>query len=167
MAGTQQCSTMQAHNPDTESEMLMDQSQGRLELESQLIELSRVPDWVGELSDRYGLTEETRFAVNLCLEEALANLVLHGYQNEPGHPIVIRSFVSGGSLFFAIEDQAPPFAPVDPGKPEPVDLATMQPGGNGIRLIHRFAGSVAYEQLPGGNRLTLGFPVSIGKDVSV
>jgi len=145
----------------------MDQTQDRLLLDSQLTELSRVTSWVEILADRYGLTEDARFAVNLCLEEALANVVLHGYQNEPGHPILIQSFVANGSLFFAIEDKAPAFAPVDPGEQKPVDLETMQPGGHGIRLIHRFAGSVAYEQLPDGNRLSIGFPVSIAKNVSV
>ena len=101
-------------------------------------------------------------------EKALANVVLHGYKSEPGHPILIESYVSAGLLFFAIEDKAPPFAPVDPGErtPRPLVLDAMEPGGNGIRLIHRFAGSVSYEPLPDGNRLTMGFPVSVGKKVS-
>jgi anti-sigma regulatory factor (Ser/Thr protein kinase) len=30
-------------------------------------------------------------------------------------------------------------------------------GGQGIRLMRKFAGSLAYQRLPGGNRLTMGF----------
>jgi serine/threonine-protein kinase RsbW len=145
----------------------MDEPQNRLQLDSRLSELSTVIPWAEALADRYGLPEETRYAVNLCLEEALANVVLHGYKDEPGHPIVVESFVSEGSLFFAVEDKTPPFAPVDPGDRSPLDLDAMQPGGNGIHLIHRFAGSVAYEPLPDGNRLTIGFPISVRKNVSV
>jgi serine/threonine-protein kinase RsbW len=148
--------------------MLMDEPQYRLQLDSRISELSTVVPWAEALCDRHGLAEDTRYAVNLCLEEALANVVLHGYRNEPGHPILIEAHVSAGSLFFAVEDKAPPFAPVDPGErtPRPLVLDAMQPGGNGIRLIHRFAGSVTYEPLPNGNRLTIGFPVSVAKKVS-
>ena len=151
--------------------MLMDEAVDRLQLDSQLNELSRVTPWVEELADRHGLPAETRYAINLCLEEALANVVLHAYGGEPGHPILIETSVAGGSVFFAIEDQAPPFAPVDPGarngSPTPANLETMQVGGNGIRLMYRFAGSICYEPLPCGNRLTLGFPMAVAKNVEV
>ena len=149
----------------------MDEAVDRLELDSQLGDLSRVPPWVEELADRYGLAAETRYAINLCLEEALANVVLHGYGSEPGHPIRVETSVAGGSLFFSIEDQAPPYAPLDPGarggSQSPANLETMQVGGNGIRLLYRFAGSVSYQPLLGGNRLTLGFPIPVAKNVEV
>jgi anti-sigma regulatory factor (Ser/Thr protein kinase) len=137
--------------------------QDRIELDSRLTELTRVQPWIEALADQYGLSEDARFAMHLCLEEALANVVMHGYRNEAGHPIVIRSSVSAGDLLFVIEDQAPAFAPGEPnprGKvATPVSLESIEPGGNGIRLLYRFAGSVAYERLADGNRLTLGFPI--------
>lgn len=148
----------------------MDVPPSLLELDSQLTELMRAQTWIEELSNFYGLGDETRFAVQLCMEEALANVVLHGYQNEPGHPIVIRSWVSDGTLYFAIEDKAPSFAPSAPVPPNggvSADLETITPGGNGIRLLHRFAGSLVYESLADGNRLTLGFVVPHNKGVSV
>lgn len=99
--------------------------------------------------------------MHLCLEEALANIVLHGYGNEPGHPIVIRSFITGDWLFFEIEDEAPPFAPAAADFPSGVrdvlSLESVKLGGNGIPLLRRFAGSLDYTPLPSGNRLTLGF----------
>jgi anti-sigma regulatory factor (Ser/Thr protein kinase) len=143
--------------------MLLNRLQDRIELDSRLTELSRVQPWIDELADQYGFSGDTRFAMHLCVEEALANVVMHGYRNEPGHPIVIRSSVSGHSLFFLIEDQAPSFAPVEPALPgdatTPVSLESIEPGGNGIRLLYRFAGSVAYERFADGNRLTIGFPL--------
>jgi anti-sigma regulatory factor (Ser/Thr protein kinase) len=137
--------------------------QDRIELDSRLTELTRVQPWIEALADHYCLSEDTRFAVHLCLEEALANVVMHGYRNEPGHPIVIRSLVSAGDLLFVIEDQAPAFTPGEPTTPgdaaAPVSLESIEPGGNGIRLLYRFAGSVAYERFADGNRLTIGFPI--------
>ena len=138
----------------------------RLELDSRLSELTRVQPWIDALADEHGAAEDVRFAIQLCMEEALANVVLHGYRNEPGHPLVIQSSVSADTLFFTIEDEAPPFAPVNPGPRDAASsLDSIQPGGNGIRLLHRFAGSVDYERCSEGNRLTLGFPLS-AKDVS-
>jgi serine/threonine-protein kinase RsbW len=142
--------------------MLMDKLQDRLELDSRLTELSRVQPWIEALADLHGLGENTRFAVQLCMEEALANVVMHGYGNEPGHPIVIQSWVSSGGLFFAIEDKAQPFAPSEPDSQNNVttpDLESMAPGGNGIRLMRRFAGSLTYEKLFDGNRITMSFPM--------
>jgi serine/threonine-protein kinase RsbW len=136
----------------------------RLELDSRLTDLCRVWPWTEAWASAHGLAEQTRFALHLCMEEALANVVLHGYQNQPGHPVVIRCSMEGGWLVFAIEDEAPPFTPVDPDLARPADnaddLELMEPGGNGIRLLHRFAGSLKYERLPRGNRLTIGFPLS-------
>lgn len=134
----------------------------RLELDSRLDELSRVHPWVEHISDRHTLSEETRFAIHLCIEEALANVILHGYHAEPGHPIYLVASVSGDALLFAIEDHAPPFTPDEPGTPIGAmmpsgALEALTPGGNGIRLMRRFAASLEYKPLPNGNRLTIGF----------
>ena len=140
----------------------MDNPQHRLDLDSQLTELSRVQPWIDALADRYSFAEDARFAMHLCVEEALANVVLHGYRSEAGHPIVLRASVSAGNLVFAIDDKAPPFAPTEPAfrneATKPLSLDSIEPGGNGIRLLYRFAGSLRYERLHDGNRLTIRFP---------
>ena len=141
----------------------MDEAQDHLELDSKLTEIGRAWPWVEALADRHRLSPETRYAIHLCLEEALANIVLHGYRDEAGHPIVIQSYVRGGWLFFEVNDEAPPFAPTaasDPPARDEVSLESIQPGGNGIPLMRRFAGLLHYARLPNGNRLTLGFPVA-------
>lgn len=135
-----------------------------LVLDSQLAEVSRAQSWAEALADRLGLSEDTRYAIRLCLEEALANIVLHGYRNERGHPVVIRYQLSPDTVSFAIEDKAPGFVPVDP-PPSPhqlerANLDSITPGGNGIQLLRHFAGSLVYERLTEGNRLTIGFPIS-------
>ena len=141
--------------------MPIEDIQDRLELDSTLDEVGRGQAWVEAKAEQHGLGEESRFSIRLCMEEALANVILHGYRSEPGHPIVIRSSASADSVFFSIEDNAPPFAPADPlpaGDANPASLETATPGGNGIRLLRHFAGSLSYERLPHGNRLTIGFP---------
>ena len=141
----------------------MDESPDRLELDSRLTDLARVQPWIEAAAERHGVPDDARFAMHLCIEEALVNVVVHGYCEEPGHPIVLLCTASVGSLVFTIDDRAPSFDPLAQAPPNaPVraaDLVSMQPGGNGIRLLRRFAGSLSYERLADGNRLTIGFPV--------
>ena len=146
--------------------MPIEKSQDLLVLDSELAELSRAQSWAETTADRLGLHENTRYAIRLCMEEALVNVILHGYRSEPGHPIVLRRWQSSDMLFFAIEDKAPPFAPNDlpPSAvtPELASLESLTPGGNGIQLLRHFAGSVVYEKLSEGNRLTIGFSTQHG-----
>jgi serine/threonine-protein kinase RsbW len=154
--------TLQLDIP-TRPESLMNEPPERLELDSRLADLSRVSPWIEALAKQFEVREETQFALCLCIEEALANVVLHGYRNEPGHPIIIRSCFAEGTLFVTIEDQAPPFSPPEEVLPiagnQQISLDSIEAGGNGIRLLRHFAGTLAYERTSDGNRLTIGFPL--------
>jgi serine/threonine-protein kinase RsbW len=144
--------------------MPIDRPQDLLVLDSRLDEVSRAQSWAETFADRLCLGERTRYAIQLCLEEALANVILHGYRQQSGHPIILSSWRSSDRLFFAVEDKAPPFAPEDPPPAEdscePPSLESLTPGGNGIKLLRHFAESLAYEQLPEGNRLRISFPIT-------
>lgn len=134
----------------------------RLELTSALGDLGRVAPWVGELAAAYGFSEDLRFAMELCLEEALSNIVRHGYAGEAGHALTVDFVRVEGTALFVVEDSAPAFEPLQPKEAASADLNTMTPGGQGLRLLFRFASSVKYERLESGNRLTLGFGTRAG-----
>ena len=129
----------------------------RLSLSSTLADLARVAPWIGEQAEEYGIPGETRFAIELCLEEVLSNIVRHGYRSEPGHALMVDCSCANGKVVFTVEDHAPPFEPKQPGEAEIQHLNTITPGGQGVRLLYRFADSVEYERLEAGNRLTLAF----------
>jgi anti-sigma regulatory factor (Ser/Thr protein kinase) len=136
-------------------------AEARLTLKSQPEELSRVRTWVDTLVADYAIPEETHFAINLCLEEALSNIMRHGYCGQPDHPITIDFTSTGTSLTFVIEDQAPHFIPAEPTKARPVaSIEEFRPGGLGLQLMRRFAGTLRWEPLPHGNRLAIGFKVA-------
>lgn len=129
----------------------------RLSLTSHLAELVRVAPWIGELAAEFDLPDEKRFAIELCLEEVLSNIVRHGYRGEAGHPLTVEFRAEDGKATFVVEDSASAFEPTKPADAVPQDLETMTPGGQGLRLLFRFADSVAYERRSAGNRVTLGF----------
>lgn len=142
-------------------QILKQEAEARLALRSQLADLTLVSPWVEALAAKHGILGETRFAIDLCLEEALSNIIRHGYQGEPGHAIEVTFIAgAGGGLVFTVEDHAPPFAPGEDEEPfnAPASIEELQPGGRGIQLMRRFAGSLKWERLADGNRLTIAFP---------
>jgi anti-sigma regulatory factor (Ser/Thr protein kinase) len=137
-------------------------SEPRLILRSRLDELAVLWAWVESLAAEHAIPADTQFAIQLCLEEALSNIIRHGYREEPDHSIRVEFSAGGGQVTFVIEDQAPPFNPLAPDStrelPVPSSIDQIPLGGRGISLMRKFAGSLAYERLAGGNSLTMRFP---------
>ncbi len=134
----------------------------RLTLRSQLADLSLVSRWVQALASRHRFSDRTSFAIDLCLEEALSNVIRHGYADDPTRKLDVAFQMSPeGRVSFVIEDAAPHFRPFDPEAPPAAPAATpleeLVPGGQGIPLMRQFADAVEWQPLAKGNRLTLRF----------
>jgi len=138
----------------------------RLTLKSQLDEMAVLWPWVEALIVQFDLPSDTAFAVHLCLEEAISNVIRHGYIGQADQMLTVNCALPEAHLIeFTIEDQAPPFDPLEPQhieelvEPTPEDF--LRPGGRGILLMRKFASTIAYERVGsgagGGNRLTIGF----------
>jgi len=134
----------------------------QLILRSQMSELAQVPTWIERLAVRDSIPNDTQFAIDLCLEEVLSNIVRHGYAGNPDHTIIIQyAKLPDNSINFVIEDEAPPFNPLEAKEPEAApSLEELQPGGQGIHLVRQFAQSLKYESKSNGNRLSIGFAAS-------
>ena len=130
-----------------------------LVLDSQLSEMNRLPSWVEAVGDRYGTSERVRFAINLCLEEAVSNSIRHGYAGRAGQQVRLSISEPREGYFVAeVEDDAPHFDPLHlPALPKIDDQSPDRLGGQGIRLITGFSDSLEYEATVTGNRLRIGF----------
>jgi anti-sigma regulatory factor (Ser/Thr protein kinase) len=128
-------------------------------LRSELSEIARVPPWVEKLAAQHEISERTQFAMDLCLEEAVSNVIRHGYAGEPDHAVTVRCETRpNGSIALVVEDDAAPFNPLLVREPVLSNsIAEVTVGGQGIHLLKQFADAVEYEQKPTGNRLTLRF----------
>ncbi|HEX4643084.1 MAG TPA: ATP-binding protein [Candidatus Acidoferrales bacterium] len=131
----------------------------RLDLQSRMSDLARVPPWIERLASLYAIPDSTQFSINLCLEEVLSNIIRHGYSSEPGRSISVQFTCLGKDNFvFVVEDEAPPFDPVhSPALPAVGEFTLDQIGGQGIRLLREFADALEYQPTPSGNRLSIGF----------
>jgi serine/threonine-protein kinase RsbW len=136
-----------------------DQVQNRLELRSRLSDIGQLPAWIEGLASQHSIPTDVQFAMRLCLEEVLSNIVFHGYEGkEDGSMMVCFTAPREGYIVLVVEDEAPLFNPVEaPELPALNPRDEIRVGGQGLRLLRRFAHKLEYEPTPAGNRLRIGF----------
>jgi len=104
----------------------------------------------------HGFSEEDVLDTQLAVEEAVTNIVTHGYRGDPRGEIVVSFRALRDRLEIRIEDRAPPFNPLS--VPEPVltgGLEDRKIGGLGIFLIRHVMDETAYHFEDGKNILVL------------
>ena len=127
-------------------------------LRNDLSELQRLAGWIQGWSDASVVSSDVSFAVQLCLEEAVANVIMYG--SPKGDPLEIAVEVerNDGALVALIEDNGRQFDPTKVPPPLPAaSLDDAKIGDVGIHLMRSFANDMHYERRDGRNRLTLRF----------
>ena len=94
--------------------------------------------------------------VILAVDEAVTNIILHGYAGKDGM-IEIQMECQGSALIVRLRDQAPPFDPSNvPGPDLNLGLEHRRPGGLGVYFIRQLMDQIQYRALAqGGNELIL------------
>jgi serine/threonine-protein kinase RsbW len=138
-------------------------AEDQLNLRSCMSALSQLLPWIERLASRHSISANTQFAINLCLEEVLSNIIRHGYSGEPDHSIAVHFTSPRKDYFvFVVEDDARQFNPVAASELPPLSSeGEMREdtliGGQGLRLLRRFADALEYQATPTGNRLSMAF----------
>ena len=107
------------------------------------------------LREAAALPANLAFTVELCLDEVISNIAMHG-DAAPGD-VGIEIDTDATALLVVIEDGGAPFDPTDEPKPLPQSLDEARVGGLGLVLVHRLSSRMRYERIGGRNRLTLWF----------
>jgi len=129
----------------------------RLVLRTALSELGQLAAWVEEVSRHAGLTADMAFGLQLCIEEAVANVVMYGGAPDDS-PIIVQIQQVRDGVTATIEDGAQPFdATQVPPRAIPESLDEARIGGLGVHLIRQYASEMRYERHQDRNRLTLEF----------
>jgi serine/threonine-protein kinase RsbW len=132
----------------------------RLVLRNDVAELQRLAGWLERLAQQ-GMSSDVSFAVQLCLEEAVANIIMYGAAGGDRLEIAVELERNGGTLVARIEDNGRQFDPTR--APPPAVAASLEQakvGDLGIHLMRSFASGMDYERRDGRNRLTLRFAES-------
>jgi serine/threonine-protein kinase RsbW len=137
-----------------------------LELVSNPLYLSGARELVSSVARRLGFAEESCGQMSLAVDEALCNIIRHGYERRDDRPIWIQLFPISGpgtngvspssqpmALKIVIEDEA---KQVEPSTIKSRDLAEIRPGGLGVHIIKAVMDDVKYEKRErAGMRLTM------------
>jgi anti-sigma regulatory factor (Ser/Thr protein kinase) len=113
---------------------------------------------VNRLARTIGFSEIQSSQVALAVDEALANVIRHGYDNRIDARIWLSIWTlapneHGPGLRVIIEDQA---RQVDPATIKSRELDDIRPGGLGVHIIREVMDETRYEKRNGaGMRLTL------------
>lgn len=130
-----------------------------VELLSQPRYLSGARDLVSSIAKRVGFDDKTCGQMALAVDEALCNVIRHGYEQRSDGRIWIRLWPIPGDngtpagLTVVIDDEA---KQVDPEKIKGRDLEDVKPGGLGVYIIKQVMDRTEYQRRQGdGMRLIL------------
>ncbi|MCP3906034.1 MAG: ATP-binding protein [Planctomycetes bacterium] len=119
---------------------------------------------VGSFANRLGFDEIQCGQISLAIDEAICNIINHGYDRRPDGEIRLRLWALGGDegnpdpaagpgMHIVIEDRA---RQVDPEQIRSRDLEDIRPGGLGVYIIQEIMDEVQYEKRSdGGMRLSM------------
>lgn len=101
---------------------------------------------------RRGMSERTRYGVQLAIEELLSNSIKYAFDDENDHHIELSMDMADDFVRLTLMDEGRPFDPScnpETGICRPVPKPTQ--GGLGIMMVRRIAESVTYSRAAGKN----------------
>jgi serine/threonine-protein kinase RsbW len=135
----------------------------RLELLSQPRLLAPARALISSFAQRLGFNEIQCGQISLAVDEAICNIINHGYDKREDGRIWLSAWGNESNehdsaddtaeICIMLEDEA---RQVDPATIRSRDLSDIRPGGLGVHLIRETMDSVLYEKRSeGGMRLTM------------
>ena len=123
---------------------------------AELDQIPRIKEHISKTMKESGFCQREVLEVQLAVEEACTNIVLHAYKGREDS-IYISVKTQKDGLEIMIEDNGPPF---DPTEHMTLQRATNNDiegpvGGWGIGLIRMLMDNITYERRPGKNILCL------------
>ena len=132
----------------------MDQQFGMI-TGSDIAEIHEVSAWLEEVMRGSGFTEEAILDTQLAVEEAITNVIVHGYK-EPGREVVLTCHVYNNRVEVEIADTAPRFDPLSMPEPDlESSIDKRRIGGLGVFLIRQVMDGVSYRYENGKNILVM------------
>ena len=129
-----------------------------LSLKNDPAEIGRLVDLLEAFGPQSGLTDDATFKLTLALDEIVANVVRHGFDDDREHRIEVKVTVDDRTVTASVEDDGVEFDPREAPVPDldlPIEM--RKPGGLGMHLVKATMDSVEYRRQDGRNILTVTF----------
>ena len=130
-----------------------------LVLKNDSYELVRFSEVIDEFADRNQFPEQDRFELQLCLEEAVMNVVNYGFDDIEEHDIHVDLQLKDDdrTLVVRIVDDGKELDPFGDIASPDLDsfLQDQAMGGLGFHLMRKYTDDISYRRQDGRNHLTL------------
>lgn len=127
-----------------------------LRISTDLDDVEKTTAWLHGVAQAEGIGADLLFRIDLCLSEAMANVVSYAFPEGGRHAIDLELRLDADRATLIIADGGRPFDPLtvpEPRQPASLEEATI--GGLGVHLIRHYADECAYERRDDLNVLTL------------
>ncbi|MGE3958523.1 MAG: ATP-binding protein [Vicinamibacterales bacterium] len=126
-------------------------------------EIARMFSLLEGFCEANGIREDDMFNVRLVLDEAVINILVHGYEDTAEHLINVSLALDGGLLRIHIDDDGVAYNPLDAPLPRfDLPIEERRIGGLGVHIMKSIARDVRYRRDEGRNHLDI--ELAIGAD---
>jgi serine/threonine-protein kinase RsbW len=110
-----------------------------------------------EFLGQRGAGERGIYRAELAFDELVTNAIKYAHAGGAQHPIAVSAALAGSEIVVVIEDDGPPFNPLEAAEPEkPTSLEEAPIGGLGIKMVRMSSKAMEYERSAAGkNRVTV------------
>jgi anti-sigma regulatory factor (Ser/Thr protein kinase) len=125
-------------------------------LVNQASEIERACTAAEDFASGNGLSSEVGYALALTLDEVVANVIRHGFEDPDEHIIRVRLWLDDDLLSVQVADDGKAFNPLLAPEPDldlPIDQRPV--GGLGIHIMRTMMDDLEYKRVNGQNLLTL------------
>jgi serine/threonine-protein kinase RsbW len=129
---------------------------GSIRIAAESGHLAEVRAFVREASERFGASDAIAADLVQAVDEAVCNVILHGYAGSTGE-IEVAAELRDRQIEITVLDRSGPFDPTSATEPDlSVPPLARKPGGMGIHLVRAATDEVHHRvRAGGGNELKL------------
>ncbi len=123
---------------------------------ARLDQLSVIGEFITAATSHMDMTSRDLFAVQMAVDEAATNIILHGYAGQAEESLHISCWQQGDDFFVQMRDRGQPFDASDVPEPDlHSPLEERREGGLGVYLIRRMMDRVEFSRQGDENVLTM------------
>ena len=131
-----------------------------LQIHNDIIALRSMSEWLSKACENLALPDELTRDLDVCANEAVANIMLYAYEDLDSHQINLRLEFKDQSLILTIQDDGIAFDPFNSKaiSSQAYDkIGEITIGGLGIKLIRSLANECSYYRSHSKNIISLKF----------
>ena len=122
-----------------------------LSVNASLENLQKIRNYIDTSGARLGVSESALGDLRLVVDEAVTNVIIHGYGDDSEGMVEVHMEADGDAVIIRIRDRAETFDPIDVKDPQLDTALKDRPfGGMGIYLIKKMTDEAEFLPVAGG-----------------